>query len=132
MYFTFRAKECINGGCKIPEKIFNLFFFCEFVAITCFSAAKSLQSYPFYLFIVIENIWNDMADEVRSELAERLTPIVSSAGTTENDVQNTRKHVIPENHLETQMLEKPIKNDQAEYSGETTLPKNSIFFPPIK
>ncbi|XP_076201520.1 dual specificity tyrosine-phosphorylation-regulated kinase 4 isoform X2 [Aptenodytes patagonicus] len=51
--------------------------------------------------------------------------------TTENDVQNTRRHVIPEKHLETQM-EKPIKNDQAEHSRETALPKNSLFFPPIK
>ncbi|XP_071673227.1 dual specificity tyrosine-phosphorylation-regulated kinase 4 isoform X2 [Patagioenas fasciata] len=80
----------------------------------------------------IQNIWNGTADEVRSELSERLTPTGSSAGTTENDVQNTRKHVIPEKHLETQMLEKPIKSDQAECSGETTLPKNSFFFPPIK
>ncbi|KAM6286941.1 dual specificity tyrosine-phosphorylation-regulated kinase 4 isoform 2-T2 [Spheniscus humboldti] len=51
--------------------------------------------------------------------------------TTENDVQNTRRHVIPEKHLETQM-EKPIENDQAEHSRETALPKNSLFFPPIK
>ncbi|XP_027638699.2 dual specificity tyrosine-phosphorylation-regulated kinase 4, partial [Falco peregrinus] len=79
----------------------------------------------------IQNVWNDMADEVTSGLAERLTPTVPSMGTTENDVQNTRKHVIPEKHLETQM-EKPIKNEQAEYSSETALPKNSLFFPPIK
>ncbi|XP_054668847.1 dual specificity tyrosine-phosphorylation-regulated kinase 4 isoform X1 [Grus americana] len=79
----------------------------------------------------IHNIWKDMADNVKSELAERLTPTVPSTGTIENDVQNTRKHVIPEKHLETQM-EKPIRNDQAEHSGETALPKNSLFFPPIK
>lgn len=97
----------------------------------CLSAAKSLQSYPIILFIITENIWKDTADKVKSELAERLTSTVSSTGTTENDVQNTRRHVIPEKHLETQM-EKPIKNDQAEHSRETALPKNSLFFPPIK
>ncbi|KAK4830326.1 hypothetical protein QYF61_010090 [Mycteria americana] len=75
-----------------------------------------------------ENIWKDTADKVKSELAERLTPTVPSTGTTENDVENTRKHTIPEKHLETQTE----KNDQAEYSGETALPKNSLFFPPIK
>lgn len=69
--------------------------------------------------------------EVESELAERLTPTVPSAGTTENDLQNTRKHVLPENHLETQM-EKPVNSNQVENSGETVLPKHSLFFPPIK
>ncbi|XP_074003041.1 dual specificity tyrosine-phosphorylation-regulated kinase 4 [Numenius arquata] len=79
----------------------------------------------------IQNTWKDTADKVRSELAERLTPPVPSTGTTGNDVQNTRKHAIPEKHLESQ-TEKPIKNDQAEHSSETALPKNSLFFPPIK
>ncbi|XP_074967357.1 dual specificity tyrosine-phosphorylation-regulated kinase 4 [Phalacrocorax aristotelis] len=79
----------------------------------------------------IQNIWKDTADKVKSKLAERLTPTVPSTGTKENDVQNTRKLVIPEKHLETQM-EKPIKNDQAEHNGDTALPKNSRFFPPIK
>lgn len=68
---------------------------------------------------------------MKSELAERLAPTDPSTGTTENDVQNTRKHIIAERHLETQM-EKPLRNDQAEHSGETALPKNSLFFPPIK
>ncbi|XP_009936770.2 dual specificity tyrosine-phosphorylation-regulated kinase 4 isoform X2 [Opisthocomus hoazin] len=79
----------------------------------------------------IQNIWKDTADKVESELAERLTPTVPSTSTTENDGQNTRKHVIPEKHLETQK-EKPIKTCQAEHSCETALPKNSLFFPPIK
>lgn len=83
----------------------------------------------------IQNMWKDMADkaesEVESELAERLTPTVPSAGTTENDLQNTRKHVLPEKHSETQM-EKPVNNDQIEHSGETVVPKHSLFFPPIK
>ncbi|XP_010180091.1 PREDICTED: dual specificity tyrosine-phosphorylation-regulated kinase 4, partial [Mesitornis unicolor] len=79
----------------------------------------------------IQNIWKDIADEVKSELAERLTPTAPSPGTMENDVQQTRKHVIPENYLETQM-EKSVKNEQAEHIGETALPKNSLFFPPIK
>ncbi|KAM6097270.1 dual specificity tyrosine-phosphorylation-regulated kinase 4 [Chlamydotis macqueenii] len=79
----------------------------------------------------IQNIWKDTADKMKSELAERLTPTVASTDTTENDVQNTRKHGLPEKHLDTQM-EKPIKNDKAEHSGETALPKNSHFFPPIK
>uniref|UniRef100_A0A8B9IRL1 dual-specificity kinase n=1 Tax=Amazona collaria TaxID=241587 RepID=A0A8B9IRL1_9PSIT len=83
----------------------------------------------------IQNIWKDMADrvetEVESELAERLTPTVPSAGTIENDLQNTRKHVLPEKYLETQM-EKPVNSNQVEHSGETVLPKHSLFFPPIK
>lgn len=69
---------------------------------------------------------------MKSELGERLTLTVPSTGTTENDVQNhTMKHAIPEKLLDTE-TEKPIKNDQAEHSGETALPKNSFFFPPIK
>ncbi|KAM6438296.1 dual specificity tyrosine-phosphorylation-regulated kinase 4 [Rhynochetos jubatus] len=80
----------------------------------------------------IQNIWKDTADKVKSERAERLTPTVPSPGTTENDVQNTGKHVILEKHLETQTLGKPVKNDQAEHSGETAIPKNSLFPPPIK
>ncbi|XP_062471511.1 dual specificity tyrosine-phosphorylation-regulated kinase 4 isoform X2 [Pezoporus occidentalis] len=83
----------------------------------------------------IQNMWKDMADkvetEVESELAERLTPTVPSAGTIENDLQNTRKHVLPEKHLETQK-EKPVNSNQVEHSGETVLPKHSLFFPPIK
>uniref|UniRef100_A0A8B9BY68 dual-specificity kinase n=1 Tax=Anser brachyrhynchus TaxID=132585 RepID=A0A8B9BY68_9AVES len=80
----------------------------------------------------IQNIWKDTADNVKSELGERLTLTVPSTGTTENDVQNhTMKHAIPEKLLDTE-IEKPIKNDQAEHSGETALPKNSFFFPPIK
>ncbi|XP_068046855.1 dual specificity tyrosine-phosphorylation-regulated kinase 4 isoform X2 [Anomalospiza imberbis] len=51
--------------------------------------------------------------------------------TAESDVQNTRKHAIPEKYLENHM-EKPIKYDQAEDSGERALPKTSLFFPPIK
>uniref|UniRef100_A0A8B9UN54 dual-specificity kinase n=1 Tax=Anas zonorhyncha TaxID=75864 RepID=A0A8B9UN54_9AVES len=80
----------------------------------------------------IQNIWKDTADNVKNELGERLTLTVPSTGTTENDVQNhTMKHAIPEKLLDTE-TEKPIKNDQAEHSGETALPKNSFFFPPIK
>lgn len=65
---------------------------------------------------------------MRSELADRLTPFT---GTAETDVQNTRKHAILEKYLENDM-EKPIKYDQAENSGERALPKTSLFFPPIK
>ncbi|KAM7056643.1 dual specificity tyrosine-phosphorylation-regulated kinase 4 isoform 1-T2 [Acridotheres tristis] len=76
----------------------------------------------------IQNLWKNAADRVRSELADRLTPFT---GTAESDVQNTRKHAIPEKYLENHM-EKPIKYDQAEDSGERALPKTSLFFPPIK
>ncbi|XP_068860062.1 dual specificity tyrosine-phosphorylation-regulated kinase 4 [Aphelocoma coerulescens] len=76
----------------------------------------------------IQNLWKNAADKVRSELADRLTPFT---GTAENDVQNTRKHGIPEKYLENHM-EKPIKYNQAEDSGERALPKTSLFFPPIK
>ncbi|XP_009072225.1 PREDICTED: dual specificity tyrosine-phosphorylation-regulated kinase 4, partial [Acanthisitta chloris] len=76
----------------------------------------------------IQNLWKDAADKVKSELAERLTPFT---GTTENYVQATRKIVLPDKYLENQM-ETPIKNDQAEYSGQSALPKTSLFFPPIK
>uniref|UniRef100_A0A803V659 dual-specificity kinase n=1 Tax=Ficedula albicollis TaxID=59894 RepID=A0A803V659_FICAL len=76
----------------------------------------------------IQNLWRNAADRVRSELADRLTPFT---GTAESDVQNTRKHAIPEKYLENHM-EKPIKYDQAEDSGERALPKASLFFPPIK
>ncbi|XP_062346941.1 dual specificity tyrosine-phosphorylation-regulated kinase 4 [Cinclus cinclus] len=76
----------------------------------------------------IQNLWKSAADRVRSELADRLTPFT---GTAESDVQNTRKHAIPEKYLENHM-EKPIKYDQAEDSGERALPKTSLFFPPIK
>ncbi|XP_039918183.1 dual specificity tyrosine-phosphorylation-regulated kinase 4 [Hirundo rustica] len=76
----------------------------------------------------IQNLWKNAADKVRSELADRLTPFT---GTAESDVQNTRKHAIPEKYLESHM-EKPIKYDQAEDSGERALPKTSLFFPPIK
>ncbi|XP_008941197.1 PREDICTED: dual specificity tyrosine-phosphorylation-regulated kinase 4-like [Merops nubicus] len=78
----------------------------------------------------IQNSWTDTSDKVKSELAERLAPTVPSRSTAENGVQNTRKYV-PEKHLETQM-EKATGNDQAEHNGETALPKNSLFFPPIK
>ncbi|KAM4783844.1 dual specificity tyrosine-phosphorylation-regulated kinase 4 [Cyanocitta cristata] len=76
----------------------------------------------------IQNLWKNAADKVRSELADRLTPFT---GTAENDVQNTRKYGIPEKYLENHM-EKPIKYNQAEDSGERALPKTSLFFPPIK
>ncbi|XP_036260949.1 dual specificity tyrosine-phosphorylation-regulated kinase 4 [Molothrus ater] len=76
----------------------------------------------------IQNLWKNAADKVRSELADRLTPFT---GTAESDMQNTRKHAIPEKYLENHM-EKPIKYDQAEDSGERALPKTSLFFPPIK
>uniref|UniRef100_A0A8C3P2G1 dual-specificity kinase n=1 Tax=Cyanoderma ruficeps TaxID=181631 RepID=A0A8C3P2G1_9PASS len=76
----------------------------------------------------IQNLWKNAADKVRSELADRLTPFT---GTAESDVHNTRKHAIPEKYLENHM-EKPIKYDQAEDSGERALPKTSLFFPPIK
>ncbi|XP_032913300.1 dual specificity tyrosine-phosphorylation-regulated kinase 4 isoform X2 [Catharus ustulatus] len=76
----------------------------------------------------IQNLWKNAADRVRSELADRLTPFT---GTAESDVQNTRKHAIPEKYLENHM-EKPIKYNQAEDSGERALPKTSLFFPPIK
>ncbi|XP_066039878.1 dual specificity tyrosine-phosphorylation-regulated kinase 4 isoform X2 [Chamaea fasciata] len=76
----------------------------------------------------IQNLWKNAADKVRSELADRLTPFT---GTAESDVQNTRKHAIPEKYLENHM-EKPIKYDQAEDSGERAFPKTSLFFPPIK
>ncbi|XP_008640653.1 dual specificity tyrosine-phosphorylation-regulated kinase 4 [Corvus cornix cornix] len=76
----------------------------------------------------IQNLWKNAADKVRSELADRLTPFT---GTAENDVQNPRKHGIPEKYLENHM-EKPIKYNQVEDSGERALPKTSLFFPPIK
>nr|XP_030119373.3 dual specificity tyrosine-phosphorylation-regulated kinase 4 isoform X1 [Taeniopygia guttata] len=76
----------------------------------------------------IQNLWKNAADRVRSELADRLTPFT---GTAESDVQNIRKHAIPEKYLENHM-EKPIKYDQTEDSGERALPKTSLFFPPIK
>ncbi|XP_051626687.1 dual specificity tyrosine-phosphorylation-regulated kinase 4 isoform X2 [Manacus candei] len=76
----------------------------------------------------IQNIWEDPSDQAESELAERLTPFTD---TRESDVQNTRKHVIPEEYLENQM-ERPVPYDRAEDSGETAFPKTSFFFPPIK
>ncbi|KAJ7397723.1 Dual specificity tyrosine-phosphorylation-regulated kinase 4 [Pitangus sulphuratus] len=75
-----------------------------------------------------ENIWEDPSDPEESELAERLTPFTDTA---EGDVQNSRKHVIPEKYLENHM-ERPDPYDQAEDSGETAFPKTSFFFPPIK
>ncbi|XP_023783456.1 dual specificity tyrosine-phosphorylation-regulated kinase 4 isoform X1 [Cyanistes caeruleus] len=76
----------------------------------------------------IQNLWKNAADKVRSELADRLTPFT---GTAESDVQNTRKHAIPDKYFENHM-EKPIKYNQGEDSGERALPKTSLFFPPIK
>lgn len=70
----------------------------------------------------------DVDDKVQSELAERLAPALLSA---ENGVQNRRKLVISEKHLEAQM-ENPLQSDPEEHSGENTLSKNPLFFPPIK
>ncbi|XP_067160460.1 dual specificity tyrosine-phosphorylation-regulated kinase 4 isoform X1 [Apteryx mantelli] len=79
----------------------------------------------------IQNICQDSVDKLKSELAEGLTPTVPSTGSIENELQNTSKPVIPEKQLKTR-VEKAIKKNQAEHSGETALQKNSFFFPPIK
>ncbi|XP_062426322.1 dual specificity tyrosine-phosphorylation-regulated kinase 4 [Rhea pennata] len=79
----------------------------------------------------IQNICQISIDKVKSELAERLTPIVPSTGSIENKLQNTSKPVIPEKQLKTQM-EKSVKKTQAEHTGDTALQKNSFFFPSIK
>ncbi|XP_009899760.2 dual specificity tyrosine-phosphorylation-regulated kinase 4 isoform X2 [Dryobates pubescens] len=76
----------------------------------------------------IQKTCKDVDDKVQSELAERLAPTLLS---TENDVQNRRKLVISEKHLEAQM-ENPLQSDPEEHSGENTLSKNPLFFPPIK